>query len=68
MKINYFHDTDTAQLEFSNAAVEETRELSENVYADFDKKGNLVSLTIEHAKQSASLPNVVVEEFQCGVA
>jgi uncharacterized protein YuzE len=68
MKINYFRDTDTAHLEFSDRDIDETRELSGNVYADFDKDGNLVSLTIEHAKQSASLPEVIVEEFEHGVA
>ncbi|MBL0937247.1 MAG: DUF2283 domain-containing protein [Gemmatimonadaceae bacterium] len=48
MNVKYFKDTDTALLEFSDTDVEETREISENVYADFDKAGNLVSMTIEH--------------------
>ncbi len=68
MNIKYFRDTDTALLEFSNTAVEETREIGENVYIDLDKHGNLVSMTIEHARQSASLPSVNVEEFEHGVA
>ena len=68
MNIKYFRDTDTALLEFSNRAVEETREISENVYVDLDSDGNLVSMTIEHAKQAASLPDVIVEEFEQGVA
>ena len=68
MNVKYFRDTDTALLEFSQHAIEETRELSENVYVDLDKDGNLVSMTIEHAQETASLPNVVVEEFEQGVA
>lgn len=63
MNIKYFRDTDTALLEFSNATVEETREISENIYIDLDKAGNLVSKTIEHAKQSANLPSVDVVEI-----
>ncbi len=63
MNVKYFRDTDTALLEFSNAAVEETREISENVYIDLDKSGNLVSMTIEHAATVASLPQVLVEEI-----
>jgi uncharacterized protein YuzE len=62
MKIKYFKDTDTALLEFSQRSVEETREVSENIYVDLDGDGNLVSMTIEHAAESASLPEVVVEE------
>ena len=68
MNVKYFRGTDTALLEFSNQLVEETREISENIYVDLDKDGNLVSMTIEHAQQNASLPNVKVEEFEQGVA
>jgi uncharacterized protein YuzE len=68
MNVKYFRDTDTALLEFSSRAVEETREISENIYIDLDKDGNLVSMTIEHAQESANLPSVNVEEFERGVA
>ncbi len=58
MNINYFADTDTALLEFSNRPVVETIELSENLYLDIDEKGNPVSLTIEHASLSAHFPDI----------
>ncbi|MBI4687465.1 MAG: DUF2283 domain-containing protein [Nitrospirae bacterium] len=38
-------------IEFSNVSVVETKEISENLYIDLDEKGNLVSMTIEHAKE-----------------
>lgn len=66
MKVKYFKDTDTALLEFSDEPVDETREISENVYVDLDKQGNLVSMTIEHAARRASLPRVTVEEIGTG--
>ena len=68
MNIKYFKDTDTALLEFSDHPVEETREISENITIDLDRKGDLVSMTIEHAKRNASLPNVVVEEVEQGAS
>jgi uncharacterized protein YuzE len=64
MKIKYFSDTDTALFEFSEQAVEETRQISENVYADLDAAGNLVSMTVEHAGQQANLPEVLVEQVK----
>jgi uncharacterized protein YuzE len=67
MTIKYFKSTDTALLEFSTRPVEETLEVSENIYVDLDSEGNLVSMTIEHAQQAANLPNVDVQEFE-GVA
>ncbi len=63
-----FKDTDTALLEFSNAVVEETREIRENVYVDLDKAGNLVRMTIEHAATVASLPEVRIEEMDASAA
>ena len=58
MKIKYFNDTDTALVEFTENLVIETREISENISIDIDEKGNLVSMTIEHAREKAGLSEV----------
>jgi uncharacterized protein YuzE len=55
MKVRYFSDTETALIEFIDRDVVETREISENIYVDHDKQGNLVSMTIEHARTNAQL-------------
>ncbi|NTW51490.1 MAG: DUF2283 domain-containing protein [Chlorobiaceae bacterium] len=55
MKIKYFEDTDTAFIQMVDRPVVETREVSENILIDVDDKGNLVSMTIEHAKENAGL-------------
>ncbi len=55
MKVKYFTDTDTAHVEFIDKEIHETKEISENIYIDIDEKGNIVSMTIEHAKNSARL-------------
>ena len=53
--MKYFEDTDTAYVELLDKPVFETREISENILIDVDEKGNLVSMTIEHAKENAGL-------------
>jgi uncharacterized protein YuzE len=53
MRVKYFSDTDTALFEFTDHEVTETREISENTYADLDTRGNPVSMTIEHARNNA---------------
>ncbi|MEQ8484671.1 MAG: DUF2283 domain-containing protein [Pseudomonadales bacterium] len=63
MRIMYFRDTDTALLELVDAPVDTTQEINEDVYVDLDAKGNLVSITIEHARRNARLPDVSVQEF-----
>ncbi len=55
MRVKYFPDTDTALMEFADKEVAETKEISENIYVDLDRQGNLVSMTIEHARTNAHL-------------
>ena len=64
MKIKYFSDTDTALVEFSVRKVAETREINENIYIDLDTSGNLVAMTIEHARKQASLPDLSYEQIE----
>lgn len=63
MKIKYFNDTDTALVEFTDNKIEETREISENIYFDLDADGNPVSMTIEHAKKTAHLPDISFQQI-----
>ncbi len=58
MKIKYFEDTDTAHLEIGQGIVAETRELSEDVYLDFDADGQVVSITLEHASRRSDLSEI----------
>jgi len=62
MKVRYFSDTDTALIEFIDHEVVETREISENIYVDLDTQGNLVSMTIEHARTNAQLQEFSYQE------
>ena len=66
MKITYFSDTDTALVEFSDHEVAETKEINENIYLDLDASGNLIAMTIEHARQQASLPSLSYEQIENG--
>ena len=68
MKIVYFADTDTAFIEFSNAAVEETREVSEDISLELDAAGSLVSMTVEHAKEKANISEVSFLQVERAVA
>ena len=55
MDIRYFSDTDTLLINFTNKEIIETRDLNENVLIELDGEGNLVSMTIEHARQQANM-------------
>jgi uncharacterized protein YuzE len=63
MRVKYFLDTDTALVEFIDHEVFETREISENIYLDIDRQGNMVSMTIEHARANAQLQEFSYHEI-----
>ena len=63
MKIKYFADTDTALVEFQDKEVAETVGIGENIVLDLDDAGNLVAMTIEHAKHQAGLPYLSFEQI-----
>lgn len=68
MKVKYFKETDTALLEFSDRPVQETKEVNENIYIDLDQYGNLVSMTIEHAKDQANISELSFYQIEQGAA
>jgi len=63
MRVKYFPDTDTAHIEFKDKDVHETKEISENIYIDIDAEGNVVNMTIEHAKDNAGLREFSYQEI-----
>ena len=55
MEIKYFQDTDTLLVNFMDKEITETRDLNENTLIELDRDGNLVSMTIEHAREQANM-------------
>lgn len=68
MKITYFKDTDTLLVNFNENKISETKDFTEDVLLELDNKGNLVSMTIEHASQKANMSdfsfNQVTQPFK----
>ncbi len=62
MKVQYFPDTDTVLVTLNNLPVAQTRDLDENTLLDLDSNGNLVSITIEHARERADIANFSFEQ------
>jgi uncharacterized protein YuzE len=62
MRVRYFEDTDTLLIELRGIPVAETRDLDENTVIDFDAKGNVCSITIEHASVRADGPKFSFEK------
>jgi uncharacterized protein YuzE len=63
MTIKYFVDTDTLFLGLMEGNVFETKDLDENTLIDFDNNGNLLALTIEHAKRRVDISNFSIQQI-----
>jgi uncharacterized protein YuzE len=61
MKMSYFDDTDTLYIELKFATVDETREVNENTLIDFDKDGQIVAITLEHASKLTDLSQLTLD-------
>ena len=57
MKIQYLEETDTLYIVLKEAEIDETRDLDENTLVEFDAQGNLVNMTLEHARERADVAN-----------
>ncbi len=62
MKVQYFADTDTVYVLLNDTPVFEARDLDENTLIDVDVDGNLVAITIEHARERADIANFVFQQ------
>lgn len=62
MKVQYFTDTDTIYVHLNDKPVFDTRDLDENALIDVDVDGNLVAITIEHARERADIANFVFQQ------
>lgn len=63
MRVQYFEDSDTLYVVFREAEVDESKDLDENTLVEFDAEGNLVSMTVEHARERADIPNFSFQQI-----
>lgn len=63
MKIKYFQDTDTLLINFNDNFVYETKDINENTLVELDERGNVVSMTFEHAKSVANINDISFQQL-----
>ncbi|MEZ4519926.1 MAG: DUF2283 domain-containing protein [Chloroflexota bacterium] len=63
MKIRYFSDTDTLYVVFNDRPIVETSDLNANTLVDLDAEGNVVALTVEHARDLVDLSDISLKDL-----
>jgi uncharacterized protein YuzE len=62
MKINYFADIDQLAIVFSDRKSALTKEIAPGVVVDWDNKGNLVAMDIEHASSKMDVSSLKLND------
>ncbi len=58
MKFNYFAETDSLYINLSDKKSVDSKEVSKGVVLDFDEKGNIVGIDIDHASKIVDLKKI----------
>lgn len=58
MKLSYYPDTDSLYIDLSERTSVDSREIAPGVVLDFDEKGTLVGIDIDHASKLLDLSKV----------
>jgi len=58
MKFHYYPETDSLYIEFTDKSSETSKEVAQGIIMDFDEKGQLVGIDIDHASKVANLSSI----------
>jgi uncharacterized protein YuzE len=63
MKFHYYPDTDSLYIDLSEKVGAEVREVAPGVVIDFDAKGHIVGIDIDHASQLVDLSRIETDSL-----
>ena len=64
MKLNYYRETDSLYIEFSDEMSAESIEISEGIVIDYDAKGNITGIDIDNAAHKIQLNDFFLRGLQ----
>lgn len=68
MRIKYFPDTDTLYIALADRVVAETIDFNADTLLDLDDQGNVVAMTLEHAREKVDLADISFQQIAEPVA
>jgi len=63
MKLNYYPDTDSLYIDFSENSSVESVEIYEGIVLDYDEKGNLTGIDIDNASRKIRLHELTLNRL-----
>jgi uncharacterized protein YuzE len=63
MKLHYYPETDSLYIDLANRPSTDSREISDGLVVDFDAKGNVVGIDIDHASEKLDLKTLETDSL-----
>ena len=63
MKLHYYEDTDSLYIDLAPAPSADSREIADGLVLDFDERGQIVGIDIQHASERLDLSEVSAEHL-----
>ena len=63
MKLHYYSETDSLYIDLAEGTSVDSREISEDLVADYGEDGRIVGLDIQHASTSLDLSKIETEHL-----
>jgi uncharacterized protein YuzE len=61
MKLHYYADTDSLDIELNATPSADSREIADGLVVDFDSDGNVVGIDVDHASKKLDLGSLETE-------
>ena len=68
MKLHYYQDTDSLYIDLAQTPSADSKEVADGLVLDFDAKGHIVGIDIQHASQRLDLTEVSAEHLPLAAA
>lgn len=66
MKLHYYPETDSLYIDLSSKESSSSKKVANGVVLDFDEKGDLVGIDIDHASKKLNLTTLETQDFPAG--
>lgn len=68
MKLHYYPETDSLYIDLAAAPSADSKEISEDLVVDYDDRGRIVGLDIQHASEHMDLSRVDMEHLPLAIS
>ena len=67
MRLNYYPETDSLYISFSERPSVESQEISEGILLDYDVEGRLAGIDVDNASHKIDMEKLILSQLPCRI-